>query len=478
MPIAEVISILVWINAIVVVVILIYEERDPSTTLAWALGLMLLPGIGLVFYLLFGRNWRIIGKRDQRRVEALRLGAETLAPIYARWSARALAELDLQPEFARRVSRAITRQNGTLLLPSTGLELFTSGAEKFPRLLDDIADATDSIHLEYFIWESDELTERLCALLAEKARAGVEVRILYDWVGSLPYSKRQLKELERAGGHVHPDAAHWSKLNYRNHRKIAVMDGRIAYTGGMNMGQEYIDGKPRYDSWRDTHVRFTGPLVADLQRLFCERWFRVARESLFSERYFPELGIADGGRVIWAQLAFSGAESQWMALRNTFLLAILSAEKAVRIQSPYFVPDESVLEALVTQSLAGVDVRLMMTGVPDKRLAWNAAFSYIDELIEADGRMFQYDAGFFHPKAMTIDGQLAVIGTTNFDIRSFMLHDELSLFFFSSEVAAEQDEIFERDVLASHEVLSEVYHDFGKVQRFRNALARLSSRLL
>ncbi|HSK48033.1 MAG TPA: phospholipase D-like domain-containing protein, partial [Coriobacteriia bacterium] len=165
-------------------------------------------------------------------------------------------------------------------------------------------------------------------------------------------------------------------------------------------------------------------------------------------------------------------------LRNSFLLAILSAEKSLRIQSPYFVPDEAILEGLLTQCLAGVDVQFMMTGVPDKKIAWNAAFSYMDELVDAGGKMLHYDAGFFHPKTMTIDGEVAVIGTTNFDIRSFVLHDELSIFFFSPEVAAEQNAVFDRDLVACHPILPEFYRSFGAPRRFGNALARLWSRLL
>ena len=271
------------------------------------------------------------------------------------------------------------------------------------------------MHLEYFIWEQDALTGRFCQLLAEKVRQGVEVRVLYDWVGSIGYGKRQLKALRRAGAGVSADAAKWTKLNYRNHRKIAVIDGRVAYTGGMNMGQEYIDGKPRYESWRDTHVRFGGPLVADLQRLFAIRWLRATRKSVFSERYFPRLDHEVATNTVWAQVVNSGPESSWAAVRNAFLIAIASAEKQVQIQSPYFIPDQGIEDALVAQSLAGVETRLMMTGVPDKRIPWWAAFTYIDDFVRAGGHVFQYRAGFFHPKTMTIDGSVAVIGTTNFD---------------------------------------------------------------
>ena len=457
---------------------LIYEERDPSTTLVWVLILILLPGLGVVAYVLFGRNWRLIARKDRWRVEALRLGAEMLAPIYAR-HADGIAELERRdPPLIGRLITAIRTQDDTEPLPCTDLEIFPTGAEKFARLYRDIESATDHVHLEYFIWEQDSLTEGFCNLLAQKVEQGVEVRVLYDWVGSITYGKRQLKRLRKQGAGVSADAAKWTKLNYRNHRKIAVIDGHVAYTGGMNMGQEYIDGKPRYESWRDTHVRFGGPLVADLQRLFATRWLRATRESVFAARYFPNLEADPATNTVWAQVVNSGPESTWRAVRNAFLIAIASAETRVQIQSPYFVPDQGIEDALVAQSLAGVETRLMMTGVPDKKIPWWAAFTYLDDFVRAGGRVFQYRAGFFHPKTMTIDGSVAVIGTTNFDIRSFELHDELSIVFYDEGVAASQDAIFEDDLARSAEYTLEDVHDVSKPQRLRNALARLSSRVL
>jgi len=461
-----------------VMLTLIYEERDPSTTLAWVLILLLLPGIGVVAYVLFGRNWRLIAKNDHLRIEALRLGAEMLSPVYARHAQR-IAELERRdPPLIGRLITAIRSQDGTEPLPCIDLEIFPSGAEKFSRLYKDIEAATDHVHLEYFIWEQDALTDGFCRLLAEKVREGVEVRVLYDWVGSITYGKRQLKKLRKAGAGVSADAAKWTKLNYRNHRKIAVIDGRVAYTGGMNMGQEYIDGKPRYESWRDTHVRFGGPLVADLQRLFAARWYRATKESVFLERYFPVLDHEIGTTSVWAQVVNSGPESSWAAVRNAFLIAIASAETRVQIQSPYFIPDQGIEDALVAQSLAGVETRLMMTGVPDKKIPWWAAFTYIDDFVRGGGRIFQYRAGFFHPKTMTIDGSVAVIGTTNFDIRSFELHDELSIFFYDQCVAASQDAIFEEDIANSVEYTLADAHTVSRLKRMRNAMARLSSRVL
>jgi cardiolipin synthase A/B len=464
--------------AIGLVFTLIYEERDPSTTLAWVLLLVLFPIFGVLLYVIFGRNWRIIGAIDHERVAALARGREALAPIYGRYAEQAARFAASCSPTVGRLSSAIRAQNATELLPCFDPEIFTCGAEKFERLFGDIQDATDHIHLEYFIWEQDELTRRFCDLLTEKLGQGVQVRVLYDWVGSVAYGKKQLKALETAGACVQPDAAELGRLNYRNHRKIAVIDGHVAYTGGMNMGQEYVDGKPRYASWRDTHVRFAGPLVADMQRLFCERWMRTTGEDLFSERYFPPPAETPEHRAAWAQVVQSGPESRFQAVRNAFLLAIMSANHRVRIQSPYFVPDEAIQESLVAQSLAGVDMRLMMTGVPDKKLPWWAAQTYADDLVQAGGRVFQYHAGFFHAKTMTVDGSIAIIGTTNYDIRSFALHDELSVVFYDPTIAEQTDATFDDDATRSVEITVADVYAVGRLARMRNALARLSSRLL
>jgi cardiolipin synthase len=460
------------------ILMLVYEERDPSTTLAWGLILVLFPGLGILLYVLFGRNWRNIGKSDRKRIAALARGDETLAPIYSRHADAARVLETIDPPLVGRLVAAIRAQNHTEPLPCTDLEIFASGAEKFDLLYRDIESARHHVHLEYFIWEQDDLTRRFCTLLEEKVREGVEVRVLYDWVGSIGHGKRQLKALRKRGGHVAADAAKWTKLNYRNHRKIAVVDGRVAYTGGMNMGQEYIDGKPRYASWRDTSIRFGGPLVADLQRLFAERWLRVTEEDLFSSAYFPALDHTPSSNTVWAQVVHSGPEGHWEAVRNAYLIAIASAEERIQVQSPYFVPDQAIEDALISQALAGVDTRLMMTGIPDKRIPWWAAETYVDDFAEAGGRVLHYTAGFFHPKTLTVDGSVAFIGTTNFDIRSFSLHDELSIVFYDEGVAASQDAIFEEDLANSAEYTLEDTLAISRQQRLRNAMARLSSRVL
>jgi len=464
---------------VIIVATVIYEERDPSTTLAWVLVFLAVPLLGFVLYILLGRDQRVEAARDKRRRHAQDRGREVITPIYSRFAEEATLLETTRPAIVGRLVRAIRTMTGAGPLPCTDLAILAGGAEMFERLYRDIEAANDHIHLEYYIWEDDELTRRFCDLLGEKARAGVEVRVLYDWVGSIRYGKEQLSGLRRAGARVHADAARLLRLNYRNHRKIVVIDGRVAFTGGANFGQEYIDGGSRFASWRDTSIRFGGPLVADLQRLFAVRWMRVTGEDLFSTRYFsdpdPE---AATGKPVWAQVVYSGSESRWESIREAFLIAIGSATSRVRVQSPYFVPDQGVMDSLVVQSLAGVDVEVMMAGVHDKRIPWWAAFTYIDDVLEAGAVVEQYQEGFFHAKTMTIDGSVAVIGTTNFDIRSFSLHDELSIFFYDKGVAAAQDAIFEADLAACRTLTASEVANLPRPIRFRNALARLVSRVL
>lgn len=472
----DLLVIALFLYSIVVIITLVSEERDPSTTLAWIFILLLIPVVGIALYLLFGRDQRAAGARDPRRSAAAQSAARVLRPLRERFTLP--SELSADPLYAR-VSTAITRLNGTEPLPCDGLEVYTGGDAKFARLLADIEGARDFVHLQYFIWGSDDLTRRVCDLLAEKVREGVEVRVLYDWVGSALHGKGQLKTLVAAGAQVRPDRADWRMLNYRNHRKVAIIDGRVAYTGGMNMGEEYSDGGSRFASWRDTHIRFEGPLVGDLHALYCARWYRVTGEDLFTEKYFPSpADPAPGVERVWAQLAFSGPESRWQVLRHVFHAAIAYATESVRVQSPYYVPDQSIGDALSVQAFAGVDVKLMMAGVHDKRLPWWAAFSYLDELIDAQGRVFQYEAGFLHAKTLTIDGRLSAVGTANFDMRSFALHDEMQVFFYDEDVTALFDALFDEDAEHCREVTADSLANIGRLRRFRNATARLLSRAM
>jgi cardiolipin synthase len=304
------------------------------------------------------------------------------------------------------------------------------------------------------------------------------VRILDDFLGSLSYGKDQLKALKAAGAHVGSDVTQIRKLNYRDHRKITVIDGVIGHSGGVNIGQEYIDGGSKFASWRDTGVRFTGPAVAELQKLFAERWYEVYRENLFDERYFPPADTPVVEAPIMTQVVAQGVEEFWSSSTRAHEIAITGAHERVSIQSPYWVPDPTMLDAFINSALSGVEVRFMMTGVPDKKLAFHAAQSYWEPVLRAGGHVYLYMAGFLHAKSITVDGQVSAVGTMNLDIRSLRLNQELMVWIYDESVARRQEEIFDADLAKCVEVTLEEIASWSRFRRLRNSAARLASNLL
>jgi cardiolipin synthase len=301
-----------------------------------------------------------------------RIEIEEMAPIYKRNSgATARFYEEWGDAIAEPISRAISAENVARVLPASSLELFNDGATKFARLKEDLAAAQRFIHLQYFIWEQDRLTAEIVTILLDRLKAGVEVRIMYDWMGCITFKKRELKQLARAGAIVRADVTDLLRINYRNHRKIVVIDGEIGYTGGMNVGQEYIDGGKRFATWRDTHMRLTGQAVAGLEKLYASRWFEHKKhhEDLFSAKYMPAPDPAAVETGTLVEIAAQGVEDPWSAARRAHMVAIGQAEESVWIQSPYFVPDYSIYDVMINAALSGLDVRFMMTGIPDKPIA-------------------------------------------------------------------------------------------------------------
>jgi cardiolipin synthase len=454
-------------------------DRDPTVTLLWLIILVALPGVGLLIYFFAGRDWKRIHPR-QRWVADLRAIREPfMQRFYARYAAHAQSVLAKYRDTpVERLIRAVSRERGNQPLPANGLAIWPSGAEYFPHLVDDISKAKSFIHMQYYVWERDELTTKVCAALLERVRAGVEVRILNDFLGSAWYKKDQLNALKAAGAHVAFDVTQIRKLNYRDHRKITVIDAEIGHTGGLNIGQEYIDGGARFASWRDTGVRLTGPAVAELQKLFAERWYEVYRESLFDERYFPSAGLPVVEAPVMTQVVAQGVEEYWSSSTRAHEIAITGAQKRVSIQSPYWVPDATMLDSLINSALSGVEVRFMMTGVPDKQLAFHAAQSYWEPVLKAGGRVYLYMAGFLHAKSIVIDRQISAVGTMNLDIRSLRLNQELMLWIYDESVARRQEEIFDADLEKCVEVTLEDIASWSRFKRLRNSASRLASNLL
>ena len=464
-----------WVGVAIVV---ITDDREPTETLAWLLVLFAFPIIGLVFYFFFGRNWKKRLLKDPWLPRVLALAEGVMQPIRSRHpSAHAEALTWARERGYEDVVNLIHRTEGATALPAYNAELLVNGEAKFAALKRDLAAATDSINLQYFIWEHDKLTAELTEILLERLDAGVEVRMLNDFAGNLLYKKDEIKRLRAAGAVIHQDVTDLRQINYRNHRKIVVIDGVIGYTGGINVGQEYIDGAPHYPYWRDSHVTFTGPAVADLQRLFATGWHRRTGEDLFKTRFFPEVYPEEGRRSL-AQIVSTGVDIQWDPARRAHMVGFGAARERIWIQSPYLVPTPDVYSGMIDAALAGLDVRFMMTGWPDKKIAWYAAESFFKPLVDAGVKVYRYNKGFCHAKTMTIDGQIAVIGTMNFDIRSLALHQELMAWFYDPVVAAEHEKVFLADMEECELFTPEIVDSWTAGRRLRNASARLASNLL
>ncbi len=461
----SVLALLGFVAVVVVVVALVSDDRDPSIVLAWLLVILLVPILGVVAYFLLGRNHRR-GSRHRDRWVAHGASAQPADVRRDRSSP------------SRRLEAVGRVESGMAVTPATSTRLYFTGAEKFRDLFEDLRAARESIHLMYLIWERDELTAEVTEILLDRLSAGVDVHVMYDWLSSLPYRKSELRALSRAGARVVPCYRRLSRLNYRNHMKMAIVDRRVVYSGGMNMGQEYIDGGPRFPTWRDTHFRLTGPVVAPYLSLFGSVWLEDGNGELPDGDCPDAVGVAAAAGSTPVQVLHSSVSTRFPAIRDAYLVALTTARSRVWIQSPYFVPDESLLTAMCVAASSGVDVRFMMTGHPDKKIPFYAAQTYISTALASGVRVFAYRAGFLHAKTVTVDEELAVIGTCNWDIRSLILHDEVVAVFYDEAVARICAEQYEHDLDRCVELTVPDLDSVGVAATLRNQVCRLFSRLL
>ncbi|MFC0673343.1 cardiolipin synthase [Brachybacterium hainanense] len=472
--IIDILVVLYWIG---VATLIISEDREPTASLAWLLVLFALPFVGLVVYFFLGRNWPAITQRSRARHRLIALVSAFMPQVRAPHEASTSAFRAAPPTDAvGRTSELITHVAAAPPMPVRSCEIFEDGAEYFDVLIADIAGAQRFVHMSYFIWGHDELTARITAALLDRLQAGVEVRILNDFIGCFPYSSAEMTRLREAGAHIGSDMKGLARLNYRNHRKITVIDGDLGHTGGFNIGQEYIDGGSRFPAWRDTGLRLTGPGVADLEKLFDMRWYEVFGEDLFRPEYYPDPD-APGGEIM-VQTVHHGHDDPWHSATRAHQVAISGASERVLLQSPYFVPDPSTMDVLVNAAASGVRVDLMTTTYLDKRIPWYAAETYFRRFLQAGGRIWMWEKGFFHTKSLTVDGIACSIGTLNLDMRSLRLHKELMVWIYDEQIVAHHERIFERDREACRELTLAEVEGWGWPRRFRNSAARLVSNLL
>ncbi len=478
----------IYIYLAVVVIFIIMENRDISSTLAWILVFILFPIIGFFVYIFFGRNWKVVNPRKKDKIKELQYKRNLIVQQIKKKQRNYISIIRdniIVTNDVRRILHVSQKNSDSLLTVYNSVKILQNGAKKFESLERDLKNAKKFIHMEYFIWRDDELTRRIKDILIEKATEGVEIRIIYDPVGSFwmtLFHRGYFRQMRRAGITVIPFFNTLSPLrittvNYLLHRKIVIIDGNIGYTGGMNMGKEYINGGKSYKSWRDTHVRLEGESVLLLHASFVANWEEARKESLFSEKYFT-ICTMNKNKGVPVQIISSEPDSYWQPIKQSLFLTILAAKKYVYIQSPYFIPDTNLFEALKVIALSGTQVHIMLTGVPDKKIPYWAAFTYFEELLLAGVKIYHYNAGFMHAKTICVDGQICSIGTTNMDIRSLHLSHENNVMIYDKDITKQLEKDYKNDLLLCKEFTIKDYRAVSTLAKFRNSLVRLLSPLL
>jgi cardiolipin synthase len=480
--IGTVVATLLTVYALGIGAFLISENRAPQATLAWMLAFILVPGLGVLIYFLFGRDGKAFSKHRKLLKQDLAAAAlPVLSPILSLQDSE-IARLERDNPNRRRLMRLVRHNSSSVLTKRNRVEIQQDATVFYTSMMKDMEAARHSIHLQYFIWSADAFTERLKAILIAKARSGVEVRLLYDPVGSRAHlSRSYVKSLQAAGVRIAPTSPLYQlhTISYRNHRKITVIDGSIGYTGGMNIGQEHLDGGRGFDSWRDTQLRIIGDGAAVLQAVFMVDWYNAVKENLFSNVYYPvhaeELIEGD----VPVQILTSGPDSQWAAIRQLYVFMIGAAQSHVYIQSPFFIPDATIAEALKTAALADVDVRVMLSARPSgNRLPHWAGTTYAADVTASGVRVFLYDKGYLHAKTISVDGRACSIGSANIDIRSFSINYELNAVLYSERLAEELENDFKHDLTFCTEFDPVADRKRPAAARFRDSAARLLSPLL
>ncbi|MGG4440265.1 cardiolipin synthase [Brevibacillus fortis] len=468
-------------NLILAAVLIFMERRNIAATWAWLMVLLFLPGIGFFIYLIFGH------KLSKRKLYRLREGEFSHFRAAVDRQKQLLEHGDMQvndPEMERHRDMIYMNvvSDGAYYTQDNKIRVFAEGHSLFDLMFKQIEEAREHVHLLYYILNKDELGKRLIQLLAKKAKEGVEVRLLYDAVGSSGISSRFLRPLVEAGGQVasfFPAKIPFLnfRVNFRNHRKLTIIDGKIGYIGGFNIGDEYLGKDKKLGYWRDTHLLVEGRAVYMLQARFFLDWNLSSPQRMQeSISYFPELREDKG--TIGVQIVSSGPNSEKQQIKHAFLKMIYKARKKIYLQTPYFVPDEGMLTALKMAAMSGVDVRVMVPGKPDNLMVFWATHSYLGDLLKSGVRCFLYEKGFMHAKTIVVDTQLSSVGTANVDIRSFKLNFETNAFMYDSKMAEELEELFVSDLADCREITLGEYVNRPLRLRLLESLTRLLSPLL
>ena len=474
------ISLIYIVNICMAMIVIFLERKDPTATLAWVLVLLIFPGFGFLLYLLLAQNF------SRKQLFIMKVYAKKTFGDYIKvqkelFSTGGLVFNDKNIENYKDLIKMNLFYYGFSYTQNNEIVIYTDGERKFQELFNSIENAKDHIHMEYYIIRNDDLGNKLLNLLSKKAKEGVEVRLLYDSVGGRQISKDKIEKLKNSGVKVAVFFASTVpfinfKINYRNHRKIVVIDGIVGFVGGFNVGNEYMGLNNKIGYWRDTHLKIRGDAVIDLQTRFFLDWSHASKQELmFLPKYFPDNRIQ--GKV-GIQIISSGPDKSDEVIKSNYVKMINSAKKSILIQTPYFIPDASVFEAIKIAAASGVDVRIMIPCKPDHPFVYWATYWYCGGLLKYGVKVYIYEYGFLHAKTLVIDGTVASVGTANFDVRSFKLNFECNAVIYDTKTSQMLYDIFMDDLNYSMELTRELYLERGVLIRFKESVCRLLAPLL
>ncbi len=464
---------------LMIVFLVMLENRSPLKAIPWMLVLLFVPVLGVVFYIFFGQNLR-----KEKIIRRKGLKNHDLVSKIAHAQSHKLADgvMDDLPnlEAHKKLIQLFLNNSSSILTIGNQIDVLNNGDATFESIISALKDAKHSIHLQYYIFDEDEIGNQILEILKEKASEGVEVRMIVDDVGSWELKRSFFTQMKKCGIEVYsfltvrfPSLT--SKVNYRNHRKIVVVDGEIGFLGGLNVADRYIKGSPDYGIWRDMHLRITGDAVNALQSVFFIDWYFVSQQDIADPKYFPHKKPV-GDKLV--QIVSSGPDSDWPGIMMGYYQAIASAQKYVYITTPYFMPGESVLMALKASAMGGVDVRII---IPEKSDAYFTALctkSYIKEMLATGVKFYFYQPGFLHSKMMVIDDEVCTIGTSNMDFRSFEQNFEVNAFIYDQDKAREVRGYFFEDLSQSVLIDAEEWRQRPRWDKAKESFARLFSPLL
>lgn len=473
------------IIVILVCLRIIYDTNSTTKTLAYLLFAVFVPFLGIGFYFFFGINYRSRKMYSKKIFENADLARRLREELY-HYTKQIFDESDAAVQSNKELAFMLLKDSTSPLTSNNSVKLLINGEKKFPEVLKALIEAKNHIHIEYYIYEDDEIGTEIGNILIKKAQEGVQIRFIYDDFGSSSIRKKFVERLKTNGVKAFPFSKisfllFANRVNYRNHRKIIVIDGQTAFVGGINVSDRYINktGDTKNIFWRDTHLRIDGPGVQYLQYLFLCDWNFCANKKLQAdEKFFPRRKNfpANDDKVV--QIAASGPDSEMPTILFSLLQAINLATKEILITTPYFIPGDSLLDALNIASLSGISVKLLVPGKSDSLLVNSAAKSYYDDLLKTGVEIYQYTKGFVHAKTLVADRKIAIVGTANMDFRSFDLNFEVNAIVYDLATANELADVFYADIKDAEKIDAATWKERSRLKQLWQKTARLLSPLL